>query len=220
MIDLRLLRENPNLIQEGLKSRGMDVDLGPLQKLCKDLKELEEQRNSLQAQGNSIGKEVGQKIKKGLSQSSEEISKLRIKGNQIKKQVGLIEEQEKSISQELEDQLHSLPNIPDKDCPDGKSEKENKEIRRWGEIKENDQLKEHWEIAHKLCLWDTEKSETLKMDLWVKEMPINDMKLFFYQNLVSLGETYFKATNDNKSYKSIKKFSKEFAEEIELKSIK
>ena len=65
MIDLRLLRENPNLISEGLKSRGMDVDLGPLQKFCKDLKELEEKRNSLQAQGNSIGKEVGQKIKQG-----------------------------------------------------------------------------------------------------------------------------------------------------------
>ena len=54
MIDQRLLRENPNLISEGLKSRGMDVDLGPLQKFCKDLKELEEKRNSLQAQGNSI----------------------------------------------------------------------------------------------------------------------------------------------------------------------
>ena len=71
-----------------------------------------------------------------------------------------------------------------------------------------------------LSFWDSEKSETLKMDLWVKEMPINDMKLFFYQNLVSLGETYFKATNDNKSYNSIKKFSKEFAKEIKLKSIK
>ena len=42
MIDQRLLRENPNLISEGLKSRGMDVDLGALQTFCKDLKELEE----------------------------------------------------------------------------------------------------------------------------------------------------------------------------------
>ncbi len=97
MIDQRLLRDNPNLIAEGLKSRGMNVDLGPLQQFCKDLKELEEKRNSLQAQGNSIGKEVGQKIKQGLSQDSEEISNLRIKGNQIKKQVGIIEEEEKSI---------------------------------------------------------------------------------------------------------------------------
>ena len=59
MIDQRLLRENPNLIAEGLKSRGIEIDLRPLQKFCKDLKELEEKRNSLQAQGNSIGKEVG-----------------------------------------------------------------------------------------------------------------------------------------------------------------
>ena len=52
MIDQRLLRDNPKLIEEGLKSRGMDIDLGPLQKFCKDLKELEEKRNKLQAQGN------------------------------------------------------------------------------------------------------------------------------------------------------------------------
>ncbi len=68
-----------------------------------------------------------------------------------------------------------------------------------------------------LSFWDSEKIETLKMDLWIKEMPINEMKLFFYQNIVSLGETYFKATNDNKTHLSIKKFSKEFAEQIKLK---
>ena len=84
MIDQRLLIENPKLIEEGLQSRGMDIDLAPLQEFCKDLKELEERRNNLQAQGNLIGKEVGQKIKKGISQNSEEISNLRIQGNQIK----------------------------------------------------------------------------------------------------------------------------------------
>ena len=63
MIDQRLLRENPNLIAEGLKSRGIDADLVVLQKFCEDLKKLEEKRNSLQAQGNTIGKEVGQILK-------------------------------------------------------------------------------------------------------------------------------------------------------------
>ena len=101
MIDPRLLREDPNLISEGLKSRGMDIDIEPLQQSCKELKRLEEKRNSLQAKSNSIGKEVGQKIKQGLSHDSEEISNLRIKGNQIKKQVGIIEEEEKSISNKL-----------------------------------------------------------------------------------------------------------------------
>ena len=167
MIDQRLLRENPNLISEGLKSRGMDVDLGPLQKFCKDLKELEEKRNSLQAQGNSIGKEVGQKIKQGLPHNSEEISNLRIKGNQIKKQVGIIEEEEKSISNKLNEQILCLPNIPEKNSLNGRNEKDNKEIRRWGEPISGNNLKEHWEIANKLNLWDSERSSVIAKSRFV-----------------------------------------------------
>ena len=85
MIDQKLLRNNPDLIEKGLKSRGLHVDLVSLQKISQDLKLLEEKRNLLQAEGNSIGKKVGEKIKEGLSQSSESITNLRIKGNQIKK---------------------------------------------------------------------------------------------------------------------------------------
>ena len=167
MIDQRLLRENPKLVEEGLKLRGMDVDLEPLQKFSKDLKELEEKRNSLQAQGNSIGKEVGQKVKEGLSQSSEEISTLRKKGNQIKSQVGLIEEEEKSINKRLNEQLLCLPNLPDEDSLKGKNEKDNKEIRRWGETRSNQTFKQHWEIAGKLKLWDSEKSSLIAKSRFV-----------------------------------------------------
>jgi len=167
VIDQRILRENPNLIEEGLKLRGMHIDLGPLQKFCKDLKELEEKRNSLQAQGNSIGKEVGQKIKEGLSQSSKEISNLRIKGNQIKKQVFVIEEEEKSISQKLNEQILCLPNLPAKDSPKGKNEKDNKEIRKWGEPLSGNDLKEHWEIANLLNLWDSERSSLIAKSRFV-----------------------------------------------------
>ena len=167
MIDQRLLRENPNLISEGLKSRGMEVDLGPLQKFCKDLKELEEKRNSLQAQGNSIGKEVGQKIKQGLPHDSEEISNLRVKGNQIKKQVGIIEEEEKSISNKLNEQILCLPNLPEKNSLEGKNEKDNKELRRWGEPISGNTLKEHWEIANQLNLWDSERSSVIAKSRFV-----------------------------------------------------
>ena len=167
MIDQRLLRENPNLISEGLKSRGMDVDLGPLQKFCKDLKELEEKRNSLQAQGNSIGKEVGQKIKQGLPHDCEEISNLRFKGNQIKKQVGIIEEEEKSISNKLNEQILCLPNLPEKNSLEGKNEKDNKELRRWGEPISGNTLKEHWEIANQLNLWDSERSSVIAKSRFV-----------------------------------------------------
>ena len=167
MIDHKLLREDPNLISEGLKSRGMYVDLEPLQKSCKELKQLEEKRNFLQAQGNSIGKEVGEKIKQGFSQDSEVISDLRMKGNQIKKQVGLIEEEEKSISSKLNEQILSLPNIPAKDSIQGKDESYNKEIRRWGNPISGNNLKEHWEISSQLKLWDSERSSLIAKSRFV-----------------------------------------------------
>ena len=167
MIDQKLLRNNPDLIEEGLKSRGMNVDLGPLQKLSKDLKVLEEKRNLLQAEGNSIGKNVGEQIKQGLNQSSESISNLRTKGNQIKKQVGIIEEEEKLISKKLSDQILCLPNLPEKGSLQGINEKGNKEIKRWGEPLSGKNLKEHWEIAKQLNLWDSERSSVIAKSRFV-----------------------------------------------------
>ena len=45
---------------------------------------------------------------------------------------------------------------------------------------------------------DSENQETLKMDLWVKDMPLDQMKLFFHQTFVSMSDTFYKATNDEK----------------------
>ena len=101
MLDQRLVRENPSLIVEGLKRRGVNLDLGLLKEDTDKLKELENNRNSLQAEGNTIGKEVGKRIKNGCNPNSNEIKLLRKKGNQIKQKVMLIEENEKSLSQQI-----------------------------------------------------------------------------------------------------------------------
>ena len=68
-----------------------------------------------------------------------------------------------------------------------------------------------------LALWDGKNQETLKMDLWIKEMPVDQMKIFFHQTLVSMSETYFKATQDEKMTATIKDFCDYFAEKLELK---
>ena len=112
-------------------------------------------------------KRLDKRIKQGLSQDSEEISNLRIKGNQIKKQVGIIEEEEKSISNKLNEQILCLPNLPEKDSLKGKNEKDNKEIRRWGEPISGNNLKEHWEIANQLNLWDSERSSVIAKSRFV-----------------------------------------------------
>ena len=167
MIDQRLLRENPTIISEGLQLRGIRVDLKPLQINSQKLKDIEEKRSNLQSRGNLIGKEVGQKIKSGVDPNSNEISSLRQEGNNIKTQVSTLEEEEKSISAALKEQMLSLPNIPSFDCPKGKDESDNKEVKLWGDPIHSDSHKNHWEIAYKLGLLDTEKSARIAKSRFV-----------------------------------------------------
>ena len=68
-----------------------------------------------------------------------------------------------------------------------------------------------------LSFWDSENQETLKMDLWVKEMPVDQMQLFFHQTLVSLSDTFYRATQDEKMTANMKDFCDYFAEKLELK---
>jgi gliding motility-associated protein GldC len=70
--------------------------------------------------------------------------------------------------------------------------------------------------AFLLSVWDAAQKETLKMDLWTKDMPLDDMKFFFYQTLLSMSETFHRATNDQKMTDSMRDFADYFAEKMEL----
>ncbi len=167
MLDQRLIRENPKLIADGLKNRGIEIDLEQLQLKSERLKDIEQQRNKLQAQGNSIGKEVGQKIREGVKPNSNEIDLLRSKGNKIKQKVAELEEVEKEISEEIKNTILTLPNIPNKECPIGKDEKNNIVIRSWGEPIKSKDYKDHWSIAEDLGLLDTQRSVRISKSRFV-----------------------------------------------------
>jgi gliding motility-associated protein GldC len=68
-----------------------------------------------------------------------------------------------------------------------------------------------------LSVWDSEQKESLKIDLWTKDMPVDEMKIFFHQTLVSLSDTFMKATQDEKMTATMKDFCDYFAEKLELK---
>ena len=76
-------------------------DLKPLQQIAQRQRDLQEERSSVQAVSNRIGKEVGSLIKNGQDSNSAEISKLRELGNKTKQKVSSIEEEEKQISSNL-----------------------------------------------------------------------------------------------------------------------
>ncbi len=171
MLDQRLLRDNPELISEQLGRRGMTLDLTGLQLMARQERDLEEQRSNLQAEGNRIGKEVGLKIKGGAAPNSPEVQELRNEGNRIKQQVAVLEEEEKALEAKLREQLLTLPNLPSPEAPDGRSEDDNVEIKRWGSPRANeDWLEEHWQIAERLGLFETERSVRIAQSRFVTLM--------------------------------------------------
>ena len=167
MIDQRLVRDNPEVIAQQLKRRGKSFDLSGLQLIARQQRGIEEERSTLQADGNRIGKEVGLKIKAGADPKGDDIAALRQQGNAIKQKVAVLEEEEKALSSQLRDQLLSLPNLPSPLCPDGKDEHDNVEVRRWGTPRVEEGLEEHWQIAQRLNLFDTERSVRIAQSRFV-----------------------------------------------------
>ena len=132
MLDLKLIRTNPEQIQELINRRNGNYDIQPVIKLDQTSRELETNRSQLSARGNEIGKLIGQKIGSGSDPKGEEIAQLKAEGNDIKSKLSELEPQEKELKSKIEALLLELPNLPDESTPIGKGESENVEIKRWG----------------------------------------------------------------------------------------
>jgi seryl-tRNA synthetase len=149
----------------------MTVDLSGLQQIARQGRDLEEERSNLQAEGNRIGKEVGLKIKAGASANGPEVQALRDAGNRIKQQVAALEEQEKGLETQLREQLLTLPNLPSAEAPDGRDERDNVEVKRWGTPRttayDGEELEEHWQIAERLGLFEAERSVRIAQSRFV-----------------------------------------------------
>ena len=68
-----------------------------------------------------------------------------------------------------------------------------------------------------LSMWNADRKETLRIDLWTKDMPVDDMKIFFHQTLVALSNTFERATEDERMSATMRDFCDYFAEKLELK---
>ncbi|NMG07939.1 serine--tRNA ligase [Brasilonema sp. UFV-L1] len=172
MLDIRLIRENPQLVQERLKTRGDRYDIQPLLELDKQQRELEAKRNQLQARSNEIAKLIPEKIKAGCNPKGPEIQALRDEGSSVKGEIGTLEPQEKDLSAKIEEFLLTLPNLPSDSTPVGKSEEENVEIRRWGDdkIPQNSNIIPHWEIGEKLGILNVERAVKVAQSRFVTLM--------------------------------------------------
>ncbi|CCI13444.1 Seryl-tRNA synthetase [Microcystis aeruginosa PCC 9806] len=169
MLDLKQIRENPEEVQKRLDSRGGSYDIAPILQLNQQQKALELERSSLQARGNEIGKLVGQKVKSGSDANSPEILVLKTEGNEIKSKLAQLEPQEKAIKAAIDQKILDLPNLPSETTPIGKDERENVEVRRWGEEYKptNPNILPHWEIGEKLGILDFERAVKIAQSRFV-----------------------------------------------------
>nr|WP_199298692.1 serine--tRNA ligase [Leptolyngbya sp. FACHB-17] len=166
VLDLKLIRENPDLVQTKLNQRGGSYDISAIVSLDQQRRELEVERSQLQARSNEIGKLVGQMMK--ADPKNPEVQPLREEGNALKAKLSELEPREKEIRDQIETLLLTFPNLPSETTPIGKDETENVEVKRWGdEFKPAIEVLPHYEIAEKLGIFNTERATKIAQSRFV-----------------------------------------------------
>jgi seryl-tRNA synthetase len=159
MLDIELLRKNPEFVKERLRLRREDYP-----RLVDEALRLDEERRSilkeletLRAERNALSKEIGKRKSKG-----EQTAELEGKVKEIKEKIEGLEDKLSEVEEQLKRVMLSLPNIPHQSVPVGKDETENVEVRRWGVPREFDfEPKAHYEIGEALGILDFERGASL-----------------------------------------------------------
>lgn len=153
MLDIKILRQNPEIIKEALKKRNNDLDITPSIELDKKRREILVDVEQKKASQNEISKKIPQMKKNG--ESTDEIFKeMKELSNTIKE----LDDQVREIDEELRNFMLRIPNIPNESCPVGADDSENVEQRRFGEPTKFDfEPKAHWDIGTNLDILDFER---------------------------------------------------------------
>lgn len=154
MLDIRKIRENPDILSEALKNRNMDIDLKPLLDADAKRREILSEVEDLKNTRNTVSKEIGA-IKKSGGDASAIMEEMRSVGEKISN----LDEQIAELDSQIEDFLMRIPNLPSDTTPIGKDETENIEQRRNGTPRTFDfEAKAHWDIGTDLGILDFESA--------------------------------------------------------------
>lgn len=153
MIDIKLIRENPDFIRKSLADRQMETSVvGQVLELDDQRRDIIQQVEAMKAERNLVSKEIGRM--KDQSCRQEKIKQMRVVGEQI---AGL-DDQLKGIKTQLSQLMSELPNIPDRRTPYGVDESENVVLKTVGTIPDYDfNPKPHWELGPELGIINFEQ---------------------------------------------------------------
>ncbi|HIE03132.1 MAG TPA: serine--tRNA ligase [Candidatus Latescibacteria bacterium] len=157
MLEIRFIRENPELVRRAIRNKGEDVDLDRLLELDLRRRELIREGDELKRRRNEVSKEIG-RLKKAGGDPSGLIEEM----GGVARRVKEIDQELREVQDELEELLLRVPNVPDPDVPVGEGEEDNVEVRRWGEVPEPDfRPLPHWELGDRLGILDLGRGSKL-----------------------------------------------------------
>lgn len=153
MLDIKILRNEPERIKEALKNRNNDLDITPAIELDRRRREILTEVEKKKAQQNEISKRIPA-MKKAGEDTSQVFREMKALSDEIKAE----DEEVRDIDAKLRDYMLRIPNIPNPKCPIGKDDTENRELRRNGTPRKFEfEPKAHWDIGTSLDILDFER---------------------------------------------------------------
>ena len=150
MLDIKFLRENPEVVKQNIRNKFQDQKLELVDKvieLDKENRDIKQEVEALRAKRNKISKQIGALMGQGKREEAEEVKK------QVAEQsarLSELEEQEKDLGERILKIMMTIPNIIDPSVPIGKDDSENVEIERFGEpVVPDFEIPYHTEIMEK-----------------------------------------------------------------------
>lgn len=156
MLNIRLLREHPEVVREALAKRHETAPLDEILALDAERRQLLVEKEALQARRNQVSREIGRLLQQGQTAEAERLkAEMRAVGDHIR----ALEEKVRALEARLADLLLYLPNIPHPSVPVGQDERDNVLVRSWGEPRRFDfPPRPHWELAEHLDIIDFERA--------------------------------------------------------------
>ena len=157
MLDIKLIRENPEKINELLKRRNPDLSVDNVIKIDEDRRKIQFELDNLRAKRKSESNKIGAMKKDGID-TTELQAEIRQMGDEIKS----LEEKLNELDVAQKEALLFIPNTPDENIPIGTDDSFNVEIKRWGEPTKFDfEAKAHWDLCPELNMLDFERGVKL-----------------------------------------------------------
>ena len=160
MLDIKFVRENPDLVDKSCESRqNAHWDREKFFELDEERRSVIAEVESLQAERNAVSKQIGLLMREGKKEEAE-AAKEQVAAN--KDRIARLDQRRGEVEEELTALVAAIPNIPDASVPYGKDDSDNPEVRKWGEPTQFDfEPKAHWDLGPELGMIDFDRGVKL-----------------------------------------------------------